>query len=133
MANLPLASDRPLPEGVRDLLFTDAATLRGMAAALRTEWSRWGYRELVLPTFEYAGTLSTNVGAQIDAEMYRFFDRHGRTLALRPDMTIPTARVIGTRLFDQACRCASATWAASSATNRRVPASSTSSCRPGSS
>ena len=32
--------------------------------------------------------------------MYRFFDRHGRTLALRPDMTIPT-RVVGTRLYDQ--------------------------------
>ena len=37
----------------------------------------------------------------LDAEMYRFFDRHGRTLALRPDMTIPTARVVGTRLYDQ--------------------------------
>ena len=42
-----------------------------------------------------------DVGSAIDAEMYRFFDRHGRTLALRPDLTIPTARVVGTRLYDQ--------------------------------
>ena len=33
--------------------------------------------------------------------MYRFVDRDGRTLALRPDLTIPTARVVGTRLYDQ--------------------------------
>jgi len=46
--------------------------------------------------------------------MYRFFDRHGRTLALRPDMTSHCARG-GTRLYDQRGRCGSATSAASSA------------------
>jgi ATP phosphoribosyltransferase regulatory subunit len=97
----PFSTDRPLPEGVRDLLFADAAAWRTMEAALRRTWSAWGYREIILPTFEYADTLATDVGAEIEAEMYRFFDRHGRTLALRPDMTIPTARVVGTRLYDQ--------------------------------
>jgi ATP phosphoribosyltransferase regulatory subunit len=95
------SAERPLPEGVRELLFADAAALRTMEAALRATWGAWGYREIILPTFEYAGTLATDVGAEIDAEMYRFFDRHGRTLALRPDLTIPTARVVGTRLYDQ--------------------------------
>lgn len=101
MPDQHFATDRPLPEGVRDLLFADAATLRRMAATLRATWTRWGYREIIPPTFEYADTLATDVGAVLDAEMYRFFDRHGRTLALRPDMTIPTARVVGTRLYDQ--------------------------------
>lgn len=93
--------DRLLPEGVRDLLFADAASWREMEAALRETWRAWGYREIILPTFEYAETLATDVGAAIDREMYRFFDRRGRTLALRPELTIPTARVAGTRLFDQ--------------------------------
>jgi ATP phosphoribosyltransferase regulatory subunit len=93
--------DRPLPEGVRDLLYADAAAWREMEAALRRTWNAWGYREIILPTFEYADTLATDVGAEIEAETYRFFDRHGRTLALRPDMTIPTARVVGSRLYDQ--------------------------------
>lgn len=97
----PGFSDRPLPEGVRDLLFADAAAWRDMEAALRRTWTAWGYGEIILPTFEYADTLATDVGSAIDAEMYRFFDRHGRTLALRPDLTIPTARVVGTRLYDQ--------------------------------
>ena len=93
--------DRPLPEGVRDLLFADAAAWRELESTLRQTWTAWGYREIILPAFEYADTLATDVGAEIDAEMYRFFDRQGRTLALRPDMTIPTARVVGTRLYDQ--------------------------------
>ena len=101
MPTQSFSADRPLPEGVRDLLFADAAAVRGMAAALRGLWNTWSYREIILPTFEYAATLATDVGAEIDSELYRFFDRQGRTLALRPDMTIPTARVIGTRLYDQ--------------------------------
>ena len=63
MPDQPFSVDRPLPEGVRDLLFADAATLRGMAASLRATWNAWGYREIILPTFEYAATLSTDVGA----------------------------------------------------------------------
>lgn len=101
MPDQPFSADRPLPEGVRDLLFADTAAWRGMEAVLRQTVAAWGYHEITLPTFEYADTLATDVGAQIDAEMYRFFDRHGRTLALRPDMTLPTARVVGTRLYDQ--------------------------------
>jgi ATP phosphoribosyltransferase regulatory subunit len=101
MPDTTFSADRPLPEGVRDLLFTDAAAWRAMETALRRTWSAWGYQEIILPTFEYADTLATNVGAELDAEMYRFFDRHGRTLALRPDLTLPTARVVATRLYDQ--------------------------------
>lgn len=97
----PALPESALPEGVRDLLFADAAAWREMEAALRRTWTAWGYREIILPTFEYADTLATDVGSALDAEMYRFFDRHGRTLALRPDLTIPTARVVATRLYDQ--------------------------------
>ncbi len=101
MSDRASSTDRPLPEGVRDLLFADTAAFRGVEDSLHDTWSAWGYREIRLPMFEYAGTLATDVGATVDAEMYRFFDRHGRTLALRPDMTIPTARVVGTRLYAQ--------------------------------
>ena len=101
MIDRPFSADRPLPEGVRDFLFADALARREMEGLLRELWTGWGYRELILPTFEYASTLSTDVGSNVDAEMYRFFDREGRTLALRPDMTIPTARVVATRLVDQ--------------------------------
>lgn len=91
----------PLPQGVVDLLFEDAAGKRDLEQRLRRILSTWSYDELISPTFEYADTLASEAGTQLAEEMYRFVDRDGRTLALRPDLTIPTARVVGTRLFDQ--------------------------------
>jgi ATP phosphoribosyltransferase regulatory subunit len=33
-------------------------------------------------------------------DLYRFFDRQGNTRALRADLTVPVARIVGTRLFE---------------------------------
>lgn len=91
----------PLPPGVVDLTFQDAANKRDLEAILRAQFRAWSYDELIPPTFEYADTLASEAGTQLAEEMYRFTDRDGRTLALRPDMTIPAARVVATRLYDQ--------------------------------
>ncbi|MEZ4768595.1 MAG: ATP phosphoribosyltransferase regulatory subunit [Caldilineales bacterium] len=91
----------PLPQGVVDLFYEDAADKRQLEQALRSLFTSWSYDELIPPTFEYADTLASEAGTQIAEEMYRFTDRDGRTLALRPDLTVPTARVVGTRLYDQ--------------------------------
>lgn len=91
----------PLPQGVVDLFYEDAADKRQLEQALRALFTAWSYDELIPPTFEYADALAAEAGAQIAEEMYRFTDRDGRTLALRPDLTVPTARVVGTRLYDQ--------------------------------
>ncbi len=62
---------------------------------------RWAYVEVIPPTFEYAETLASEAGSQLAEELYRFIDRDGSALALRPDLTIPTARLAGSKLFDQ--------------------------------
>lgn len=98
---LPQHAQWPLPQGVVDLLYEDAAAKRSLEAALRACFSTWSYDELIPPTFEYADTLASEAGTQLAEEMYRFTDRDGRTLALRPDLTIPAARVVATRLYDQ--------------------------------
>ncbi len=92
---------RPLPRGVIDRFWGEAAGLRHLERVLRNLYASWGYTEYVPPTFEYAENLSTGAGAPLQEQMYRFFDRDGRMLALRPDMTIPTARLVGSKLFDQ--------------------------------
>lgn len=91
----------PLPQGVVDLVYADAASKRDLETALRGCFRAWSYDELIPPTFEYADTLASEAGTQLAEEMYRFTDRDGRTLALRPDLTIPAARVVATRLHDQ--------------------------------
>ena len=65
---------------------------------------------------------------------YRLFDEHGQVLALRSDMTIPIARLVGDPLRRRrACRCASVTCRTPTGRCARSAASSASSCRPGSS
>lgn len=92
---------RPLPRGIIDRFWDEAAGLRHVERTLRALYVAWGYTEYIPPTFEYAENLSTGAGAPLQEQMYRFFDRDGRMLALRPDMTIPTARLVGSKLFDQ--------------------------------
>jgi ATP phosphoribosyltransferase regulatory subunit len=94
--------DKQLPHGVADLFFKDAARRRAVERSLADTFARWGYSEIVPPSFEYYESLAAEAGPQLREEMYRFFDRDGRTLALRADFTIPTARIVGTKLFDRA-------------------------------
>ena len=91
----------PLPQGVVDLVYEDAAAKRQLEDRLRQLFDQWGYAEVIPPSFEYADTLASEAGTQLAEEMYRFVDRDGRTVALRPDLTIPVARVVGTRLHQQ--------------------------------
>lgn len=90
-----------LPHGLTDLFFEQAALKTELEDLLREVFHRWGYQRIILPTFEYYDSLSTGTSALLKEEMYRFLDREGHTLALRPDMTVPTARVVGTKLYDQ--------------------------------
>ena len=100
MISQPL--DRQLPHGVADVFFNDAARKRAVERTLAETFARWGYSEIIPPMFEYYESLAAEAGPQLREEMYRFFDRDGRTLALRADFTIPTARIVGTKLFDRA-------------------------------
>lgn len=93
--------DKQLPDGVADLFFNDAARKRAVERALANTFARWGYSEIIPPMFEYYESLAAEAGPQLREEMYRFFDRDGRTLALRADFTIPIARIVGTKLFDR--------------------------------
>ena len=90
-----------LPRGVADFFGGAAVARREAEALLRDLARRWAYVEVIPPTFEYAETLAAEAGSQLAEELYRFLDRDGRTLALRPDLTIPTARLAGSKLYDQ--------------------------------
>lgn len=88
-----------LPSGARDVLPIEAAELRAVEDALRGTFSRYGYREVRTPVIEFAHHLERAESGGLD-RAYRLFDESGRVLVLRPDMTIPVARVIATRFVD---------------------------------
>ncbi len=90
-----------VPHGVQDRFLVEAARRRQAEEALRREFSRWGYAEVIPPTFEYYDNLSVGTGPALRRAMYRFFDREGHTLALRADFTPQVARMAATKLFDR--------------------------------
>jgi ATP phosphoribosyltransferase regulatory subunit len=86
----------PIPPGTRDILPDEMRELRALSTALLATFDGFGYGEVWTPTLEYEDVLVTG-DARAAGASYRLFDEHGQVLALRSDMTIPIARLVGTR------------------------------------
>lgn len=87
-----------VPDGVRDRLPREAAWLRRLSTRLEEVFTGWGYSEVLSPGFEYLETVMAGAGGARREDLYQLFDRKGRTLALRPDMTTPIARLAASKM-----------------------------------
>jgi ATP phosphoribosyltransferase regulatory subunit len=86
----------PIPSGTRDVLPDEMAELRSMTERIRGVFGAAGFGEVYTPALEYEQTFNrANIGGARPA--YRVFDEHGSALVLRPDMTVPIARLVATR------------------------------------
>ena len=86
----------PIPSGTRDVLPDEMRELRAITEAVRGVFEARGYGEIATPALEYEQTLMRgDAGGATPA--YKLFDERGSVLVLRSDMTIPIARVVGTR------------------------------------
>lgn len=85
------------PKGTKDFLPEDVKKKRYIERQLSSLYESYGYREIITPTIEFYDSLSQGDGPHMAESMYRFFDREGHALALRPDVTTPIARVVATR------------------------------------
>ena len=91
---MPRAEPIKAVRGVRDLLPSDRALWRVAERAAEDIARSFGYEEIVTPVIEHA-ELIERVGEDTDAvakELYRFEDRGGRQLALRPEATAGVVR-----------------------------------------
>lgn len=80
------------PEGVRDIYGREAAGKLSLEAGLREKIRSYGYEDIQTPTFEFFDVFSREVGTTPSRELYKFFDKEGNTLVLRPDFTPSIAR-----------------------------------------
>lgn len=84
-----------LPVGITTILPETARRVRQLEDALLATLGRWGYHEIILPTFEYLDVLSPGLQARAIEKGYQLTDRTtGRTLVLRPDATAQIARTV---------------------------------------
>jgi ATP phosphoribosyltransferase regulatory subunit len=89
----------PIPPGTRDVLPDEMRELRALMDGLRGWLQQAGYDEVRTPTVEYEEVLRQGDARSAGAG-WRLFDAHGNLLVLRSDMTIPIARLVGTRFAD---------------------------------
>jgi len=99
LSNL-LSSAGQIPRGAADYFWQEAYRRRLLEQALLRVFRAWGYGDVIPPSFEYADTFARRGSAELQSELCRFLDRDGSMLALRADMTIAVARLVGTRLHD---------------------------------
>ncbi|EOA3902877.1 ATP phosphoribosyltransferase regulatory subunit [Bacillus cytotoxicus] len=86
---------RTNPNGTRDYLFEECTLIEETEQKLRRMFLERGYDEVRTPTIEFYDVFSVQNRPIDEEKMYKFFDEQGRIIVLRPDMTIPLARVIG--------------------------------------
>ena len=88
------------PEGTKDLLFEDCAIRRSIEEKLSSIFVSKGYCEIVTPGLEFFDVFNLNSRYFPQESMYKLSDNKGRLLVVRPDSTMPIARVAATRLRD---------------------------------
>ncbi len=89
-----------VPFGVADYFWDEARRRQSLLNQLMETFRSWGYGDVIPPMFEFDSTLSAQYDDTLRKGMYRFLDRDGSTLSLRPEFTTPVARLVGARLHD---------------------------------
>lgn len=89
------------PEGVRDIYGNEYAGKRKAQDAIQRQLHAYGYEEIQTPTFEFFDVFSKEIGTTPSKELYKFFDKEGNTLVLRPDFTPSIARCAAKYYMDE--------------------------------
>ncbi len=80
------------PEGVRDIYGEEYAKKLKLEKLIHKKLKSFGYQDIQTPSFEFFDVFSREIGTTPSKELYKFFDKEGNTLVLRPDFTPSMAR-----------------------------------------
>ncbi len=89
------------PEGVRDIYGEEYAGKLRIENLIMEKVRSYGYEDIQTPTFEFFDVFSKEVGTTPSRELYKFFDKEGNTLVLRPDFTPSMARCAAKYFMDE--------------------------------
>ena len=80
------------PDGVRDIYNGECKKKLLIQDKLHHVLLKYGYHDIQTPTFEFFDIFGNQVGTTPSKDLYKFFDKEGNTLVLRPDFTPSIAR-----------------------------------------
>lgn len=82
------------PDGVRDLYNGEYKKKLMIQDELHKVFMEYGCYDIQTPTFEYFDVFSNQVGTTPSKDLFKFFDKEGNTVVLRPDFTPSIARCV---------------------------------------
>lgn len=82
------------PEGVRDIMAVECDKKRYLERKIDKLFRSYGYQSIQTPSMEFFDVFAKEVGSIPSRELYKFFDREGNTMVLRPDFTPSIARAV---------------------------------------
>lgn len=80
------------PDGVRDIYNGECTKKLQIQEKLHQVLLKYGYHDIQTPTFEFFDIFGREIGTTPSRDLYKFFDKRGNTLVLRPDFTPSIAR-----------------------------------------
>ncbi len=80
------------PDGVRDIYGKECSDRKHITDKIYDKMRSFGYSSIETPTFEFFDVFAEEINASDTKELYKFFDKEGNTLVLRPDFTPSIAR-----------------------------------------
>ena len=90
------------PQGTKDYLFEECYARTEAQRTLTGVFERYGYAPVATPHLEFHDVFRRASADWLADRLYSATDSRGRLLVLRPDSTLPIARVAATRLQDAA-------------------------------
>lgn len=91
-------NNRITPEGTKDYLFEECIIRRQIEARLSDVFESHCFHEVVTPGIEFYDVFDPDYSGIPQEVMFKLTDRRGRLMVMRPDNTLPIARLTATRL-----------------------------------
>ena len=89
------------PDGVRDIYNGECEMKLYLQEKLHKVLLSYGFHDIQTPTFEFFNIFSSEIGTTPSKDLYKFFDKEGNTLVLRPDFTPSIARSVVKYYIDE--------------------------------
>lgn len=87
-----------IPEGVQDYLPEECYNKRKIEECIRNIFFYSGYEEIETPSFEYFDVFNGSIINIEQEKMFKIVEAGSRILVMRPDLTMPIARIAATKL-----------------------------------
>lgn len=86
------------PEGTKDFLFAECSAMDDVCGKIEAVFCKRGFKKVTTPGIEFYDVFSVPCSGISQESMFKTVDNKGRLLVVRPDSTLPIARMVASRL-----------------------------------